>query len=64
MKATQFQDSGGNEIQVSLSGGGDIRVYVKSPYDPKESSGHCMLLTNAQANILINAIKDLAEGIE
>lgn len=49
-----FTDINGREVQVSMSAGGDYRIY----YD-KEVTSPCLLLNKNQANILINALKDL-----
>lgn len=58
MKTVKFQDSSMNEIQVSLSGGGDVRVYCSDRENP-EKIASCLLLNKNQAKILINAIEDL-----
>lgn len=55
MKAIIFEDMGGKKVQVSLSGGGDYRVY----YDADSDNTPCLLLNKNQANILINALQDL-----
>lgn len=57
MKKTIFQDSSNNNVQVSLSGGGDVRVF----YNTDDENSPCLLLNEHQANILINAIQDLIE---
>ena len=55
MKFTKFQDMNGKEIQVSMSGGGDTRIYFEADKDDSP----CMLLNEHQAKILIHAISDL-----
>lgn len=60
MKTTKFQDLSNNQIQVSLSGGGDYRVYCMDGEDIKS----CLLLNKPQALILINAIQDLIDSEE
>lgn len=57
MKKIIFNDSSEQEIQVSLSGGGDIRIYTNSNDSPIK----CITLNENQANILISAISDLME---
>ena len=55
MKVIKFQDMSGHEVQVSMSGGGDYRIY----YDSDKQDSPCLLLNEYQANILINALRDL-----
>ncbi len=59
MKKILFQDMHEKEIQVSLSSAGDYRVYYG-----KEDNDPCLLLNEHQANILINALRDLMEKDE
>lgn len=59
MKVTKFQDNNNNHIQVSYAGDGDIRVYVSENYETEESKA-CLKLSEAQANLLIAALIDLA----
>lgn len=55
MKVTSFQDMHGKEVRIQFSSGGDIRIY----YEAEKDNCPCILLSESQANILINAIKDL-----
>lgn len=60
MNSIIFQDLSHQEIQVQISGGGDYRIYVTSTIPEKSGfKSMCLLLNKAQANILINALKDL-----
>lgn len=60
MKVVKFRDLSMNEIQVSFSGGGDIRVYCSAKEEPEKIIS-CLLLNKHQALILISAINDLLE---
>lgn len=60
MKVIKFEDMDGQVIQVSLSGGGDYRVYYKAD----QEGSPCMLLNKHQANILINALQDLMASFD
>ena len=57
MKTVTFQDLSKNQIQVSLSSGGDYRVYCMEGEETKS----CLLLNKNQANILISALQDLID---
>jgi hypothetical protein len=60
MKVIKFEDMNRQVIQVSLSGGGDYRVYV----DAGKDGCACMLLNKDQAKILIHALRDFIKGID
>lgn len=60
MKTANFQDLSNQDITVQFSGGGDLRVYIKGEQDKTM----CLHMNNYQANILINALKDLMEFAE
>lgn len=57
MKIVHFEDLSRNNIQVSMSSGGNYRVYTNY----KDDKAPCLHLTEHQANILISALKDLME---
>lgn len=57
MKFLRFQDKSGNKIQLSISSDGDYRVY----FDYESDTAPCLKLSDTQAIILINGLKDLME---
>ena len=55
MKTITFQDMNNKNIQLSISGCGNYRIYFESDKD----NSPCLLLNECQAKIIIHGLKDL-----
>ena len=63
MKSVDFQDMNNQDIEISVSGGGDFNIYAVSNIDNIEVTS-CIRLNEFQAKILINALNDLMDTVD
>lgn len=55
MKTIKFQDMNDKQVQLSIAGSGDFRIYFEADKD----NSPCLLLNECQARIVIHGLLDL-----